>query len=208
MHSDNIASDSNVEQDNSSGEKPPGCLVDVAASSLMGPDTVLFGQILSGVLSQGDRLVLGPIGIEGAFSLCSVQSVRVNDVPVRSAVAGQTATMVLKQESQESKNQFSDLSSVVIAAQSVSVSLEIGSVGSVMAEHSSTASLDSICSGVTSSVTSSTFITGDSDCRRDSSVRVRAPSQGSISAGSGLVLLSPAFNPIAYWEFEVRRSRY
>ena len=168
------------------------------ASSLMGPDTVLFGQILSGVLTQGDCLTLGPIGTEGTFSLCSILSVRVNDVPVRSAVAGQTATMVLKQVEEE----LTSCSSVVISAASVSIDTETGRLA-----NSSSVSLDSIYSGITST----TISAGDSSRMRENGGRVKTSfSQGGppVSAGSGLVLLSPALNPIAYWEFEVMGSSY
>ena len=167
-----------------------------AASSLMGPDTVLFGQILAGVLTQGDCLALGPIGIEGTFSTCSVQSVRVNDVPVRSAVAGQTATMVLKQVHEN----WTSRSSVMITAESISES-----AAGVNVAHSSSQSLDSIYSCVTSNTIGTG---GSSDISRihdtGSCIKTLFPQGASVSAGSGLVLLSPALNPIAYWEFEVR----
>lgn len=176
----------------------------VVASSFMGPDTVLFGQILSGVLTQGDRLVLGPIGTDGAFTLCSIQSIRVNDVPVKSAVAGQTATMVLKSEVQEN---------IEVACRSACTE-----TSSMIAGHSSedmprsSISLNSLSSDVTS-VSSATIDSSDSIRINSSVSRVKAPlCQGpgqavstgtSVSAGSGLVLLSPEFNPVAYWEFEV-----
>ena len=168
-----------------------------AASSLMGPDTVLFGQILAGVLTQGDCLALGPIGSEGTFSTCSVQSVRVNDVPVRSAVAGQTATMVLKQVHEN----LTSRSSVMIVAESISES----AVG-VNVVHSSSQSLDSMYSCVTSNTIGTGVSSSDINRIHDTGSRIKTlfPHGSSVSAGSGLVLLSPALNPIAYWEFEVR----
>jgi hypothetical protein len=177
----------------------------VVASSFMGPDTVLFGQILSGVLTQGDRLVLGPIGTDGAFALCSIQSVRVNDVPVKSAVAGQTATMVLKSEVQEN---------IEVACRSACTesSSMIAGHSSADMPRSSSISLNSLSSDVTS-VSSATIDSSDSIRINSSVSRVKTalcqgPGQAvstgtSVSAGSGLVLLSPEFNPIAYWEFEV-----
>ena len=170
--------------------------ISFAASTLMGPDTVLFGQILSGVLTQGDRLVLGPIGIEGTFSSCSIQSIRVNDVPVRSAVAGQTATMVLNQEHEDLTCQ--PPSDTVVESTP-------GDLADQRLVNSSSVSLDSICSGVTSNA-AATVDSGDNIRCRDNSSRSKSLSSQvtSVSAGSGLVLLSPAFNPVAYWEFEVR----
>lgn len=177
----------------------------VVASSFMGPDTVLFGQVLSGVLTQGDRLVLGPIGTDGAFDLCSIQSIRVNDVPVKSAVAGQTATMVLKSEVQES---------IEVACRSIctDTSSMIAGPSSADVPRSSSISLNSLSSDVTS-VSSATIDSSDSIRINSSVSRVKAslcqgPGQAvstgtSVSAGSGLVLLSPEFNPVAYWEFEV-----
>ena len=173
----------------------------IAASSFMGPETVLFGQILSGVLTHGDRLVLGPIGIEGAFSVCSVQSVRVNDVPVRSAVAGQTATMVLKLEVEEAAR---DYSLPPIDENVLYHSSSLNEEG-----NGSSASLNSLSSGATTAPSISTE--GSDSIRNCSSFSrmktVLGQGQGcggsSINAGSGLVLLSPDFNPVAYWEFEV-----
>lgn len=182
----------------------------VVASSFMGPDTVLFGQILSGVLTQGDRLVLGPIGTDGAFALCSIQSIRVNDVPVKSAVAGQTATMVLKSEVQEI---------VEVACRSACTETSSMTAGHLSTEvpRSSSISLNSLSSDVTS-VSSATIDSSDSIRINNSVSRVKAslcqgPGQAvstgtSVSAGSGLVLLSPEFNPIAYWEFEVCLPSY
>ena len=183
-------------------------LTKAVSGSFMGPDTVLFGQILSGVLTQGDRLVLGPIGTDGAFSPCSIQSIRVNDVPVKSAVAGQTATMVLKSEVQES---------VDVASRSATTETAPTMTGHSTADMPrSSSSLNSLSSGVTS-VSSATVDSSDSirinssnSCVKASLCQGQGQGQGqgastgtSLSAGSGLVLLSPEFNPIAYWEFEV-----
>lgn len=174
----------------------------VAASTFMGPDTVLFGQVLSGVMTQGDRLVLGPLGTEGVFSLCSIQSVRVNDVPVRSAVAGQTATMVLKQEPEESNPTKSSLT--------VDDLTFVTGTSKEGLDRSSSVSMNSLSSGLTMS----TLGTPDSidSVRISSSIsQVKSSlahgpgpsSTSSLSAGSGLVLLSPNFKPVAHWEFEV-----
>lgn len=181
-------------------------LTKAVSGSFMGPDTVLFGQILSGVLTQGDRLVLGPIGTDGAFSPCSIQSIRVNDVPVKSAVAGQTATMVLKSEVQEI---------VDVASRSATAETAPTMTGHSTADMPrSSSSLNSLSSGVTS-VSSATVDSSDSirindsnSCTKASLCQGSGQGQGvstgtSLSAGSGLVLLSPEFNPIAYWEFEV-----
>jgi GTPase len=176
----------------------PNNIASVAASTFMGPDTVLFGQVLSGVMTQGDRLVLGPLGTEGVFSSCSIQSVRVNDVPVRSAVAGQTATMVLKQEYLENSPTKSDDLTFVTGTSKEGL------------DRSASVSMNSLSSGLTMS----TLDTPDSSdsVRISSSVShvKSSPGQGqgtsatsSLSAGSGLVLLSPNFKPVAHWEFEV-----
>lgn len=173
----------------------------IAASSFMGPETVLFGQVLSGVLTHGDRLVLGPIGIEGSFSVCSVQSVRVNDVPVRSAVAGQTATMILKLEVEETVRSNS--------LPPIDENVHYHSGGFNEEANPSSASLNSLGSGATTAPSISTD--GSDNIRNSSSFNRIKPTLGqgqgcgssSISAGSGLVLLSPDFNPVAYWEFEV-----
>ena len=174
----------------------------IAASSFMGPETVLFGQILSGILTHGDRLVLGPIGIEGAFSVCSVQSVRVNDVPVRSAVAGQTATMILKLEMEETAKSYS--------LPPIDENVLYHSGGFNEEANPSSASLNSLGSGATTAPSISTDGSNESIRNSSSFNRIKTTlgqGQGcgssSISAGSGLVLLSPDFNPVAYWEFEV-----
>jgi hypothetical protein len=176
----------------------PNSVASVAASTFMSPDTVLFGQVLSGVMTQGDRLVLGPLGTEGLFSLCSVQSVRVNDVPVRSAVAGQTATMVLKQEHQENSPTKSDDLTFVTGTSKEGL------------DRSASVSMNSLSSGLTMS-TLDTRDSSDSVRISSSISQVKSsPGQGqgtsatsSLSAGSGLVLLSPNFKPVAHWEFEV-----
>lgn len=181
----------------------PNDIASSAASTFMGPDTVLFGQVLSGVMTQGDRLVLGPLGTEGVFSLCSIQSVRVNDVPVRSAVAGQTATMVLKQELQES----SPTKCSVTASDDLTFVTGTSKEG---LDRSASVSMNSLSSGLTMS-TLGTPDSSDSVRISSSISQVKSsPGQGqgtsatsSLSAGSGLVLLSPNFKPVAHWEFEV-----
>lgn len=179
-----------------------------AASTFMGPDTVLFGQVLSGVMTQGDKLVLGPLGTEGVFSLCSIQSVRVNDVPVRSAVAGQTATMVLKEEPHETSSEKSP------GISSDDLTFETGTSKEGL-DRSSSVSMNSLSSGLTMS-SLGTLDSSDS-LRVSSSISQMksSPGQGqgssstsSLSAGSGLVLLSPNFKPVAHWEFEVSATFY
>jgi hypothetical protein len=119
-------------------------------------------------------------------------------VPVRSAVAGQTATMVLKQEYLENSPTKSDDLTFVTGTSKEGL------------DRSASVSMNSLSSGLTMS----TLDTPDSSdsVRISSSVShvKSSPGQGqgtsatsSLSAGSGLVLLSPNFKPVAHWEFEV-----
>jgi hypothetical protein len=64
---------------------------------LIGADAsvVLLTQVCTGVLRQGEKLLLGP-GAHGEFVPTVVVSLRVSNVPVCSASAGQCATIVLR----------------------------------------------------------------------------------------------------------------
>ena len=61
--------------------------------------TVLSGQVLSGVVSLGDVLLVGPLGAEGVFLKVTVVSLRVNNVAVKKALAGQLTTLVVEEQS-------------------------------------------------------------------------------------------------------------
>jgi hypothetical protein len=98
----------------------------------------------------------------------------------RSAVAGQTATMVLKQEIEEHTESQESLETVP--------------------EN------DRTWTDTSYSSPNSSSINRDIDENKDSIRRSRpSTSITSAGAGSGLVLLSPACNPVAYWEFEVSK---
>ncbi|CAM9757380.1 unnamed protein product, partial [Choristocarpus tenellus] len=56
---------------------------------------VYAGTVVSGVVSVGDRLLLGPSGSLGSFVSTTVASVHVSRTAVRSASAGQTASFSL-----------------------------------------------------------------------------------------------------------------
>ena len=56
---------------------------------------ILIGKVLHGRLAVGDTLLLGPTCLTGNFLPVIVTSVRLNNVPVRYAAMGQTATFRL-----------------------------------------------------------------------------------------------------------------
>lgn len=56
---------------------------------------VYAGTVVSGTVSVGDRLLLGPTGPRGSFVRTAVASVHVSRLAVRSASAGQTASFTL-----------------------------------------------------------------------------------------------------------------
>ncbi|CAN0504312.1 unnamed protein product, partial [Discosporangium mesarthrocarpum] len=57
---------------------------------------VYAGTVMSGVVSVGDRLLLGPTGdARGSFVAATVRSVHVSRSPVWSAPAGQVASFSL-----------------------------------------------------------------------------------------------------------------
>ena len=68
------------------------------SSSSSSSVTVLSGQVLSGVVSLGDALLVGPLGAEGAFIPVTVASLRVNNVAVKKALAGQLTTLVVDEQ--------------------------------------------------------------------------------------------------------------
>jgi hypothetical protein len=57
---------------------------------------IFLVQVQSGVINVEDLLYLGPVTREGRFCVVSVRSIRVNNVPVRSAMAGQCATVMVE----------------------------------------------------------------------------------------------------------------
>ncbi|CAM9668049.1 unnamed protein product, partial [Ectocarpus sp. 12 AP-2014] len=60
-----------------------------------GVGEVYAGNVVSGTVSVGDRLLLGPTGPRGAFVRTAVASVHVARLAVRRASAGQTASFTL-----------------------------------------------------------------------------------------------------------------
>lgn len=66
-------------------------------------DAVHLGCILSGKISVGDRLLVGPDS-QGAFKLCNIKTLRVNNVPVLTAIAGQRITFTLSFPSSNSNH--------------------------------------------------------------------------------------------------------
>lgn len=60
-----------------------------------GVGEVYAGTVVSGTVSVGDRLLLGPTGPRGSFVRTAVASVHISRLAVRSASAGQTAAFTL-----------------------------------------------------------------------------------------------------------------
>ena len=83
----------------SNGNSTDNGAIPLDSSSSSSSVTVLSGQVLSGVVSLGDSLLVGPLGAEGAFIPVTVASLRVNNVTVKKALAGQLTTLVVDEQS-------------------------------------------------------------------------------------------------------------
>lgn len=66
-------------------------------------DTIFHLFVQAGVVSVGDVFSLGPFSVRGEFVRVQIKSARVNNVPVNTAVAGQTCTVMLSPCAPESQ---------------------------------------------------------------------------------------------------------
>lgn len=78
-----------------------------------GGSKILIGKVISGKLQVMDELFLGP-SLQGDFVPVRIASIRLNNVPVRYATAGQTATFRLVRVSQRA---LRDLQPLLISSQ-------------------------------------------------------------------------------------------
>lgn len=147
---------------------------------------VLSGQVLLGVLSLGDDLLVGPVGPEGAFVPVVVASLRVNNVAVKRALAGQCVTMVVAETGGSGS-------------------------GSAFAACKSPRSAASLSSSKTPSRSASP----EDEVKRDSNVSPPKASPAAVTSPStppsppatvlglpGQVLVSASAQPAAHWEFD------
>ena len=109
----------------------------LSGSSSSSSVTVLSGQVLSGVVSLGDSLLVGPLGAEGAFVPVTVASLRVNNVAVKKALAGQLTTLVVDEQSPPTRTAQS-------SATSTPSGTGTGADGLMAAEMTRTGSLNSM----------------------------------------------------------------
>eukprot|EP00002_Diphylleia_rotans_P015379 TRINITY_DN2987_c0_g1_i10.p2 TRINITY_DN2987_c0_g1~~TRINITY_DN2987_c0_g1_i10.p2 ORF type:complete len:206 (-),score=35.32 TRINITY_DN2987_c0_g1_i10:308-925(-) len=63
--------------------------------SVTGVGTVVSGTLLSGTVSVGDQMLLGPDSV-GGFTSVQIRGIHNKRVPVRTAVAGQTPSFAIK----------------------------------------------------------------------------------------------------------------
>lgn len=169
-------------------------------------DAVFLCFVQSGTLSVDDLMYVGPITRNGEFGMVRVRSIRVNDVPVKSTIAGQCATVkfvpgAVAVEEPES------MSLAAMADSEVSIDLCRGlrhspSALSLLSLDSFSNSVDDVLPPVPTAAPSSPKPTANTEAAQDKS---RDPCRPKRRPASGLVLVPVSVDdsaPLGHWEFE------
>jgi len=176
----------------------PACTATVRSvvDGLVRTDAVLLVVVQKGSLSTGDVMWVGPDN-RGVFSLVCIESIRVNNIPVKTCLTNQCATIT-----------------VTMAGVPLSVPLSSSSSLRLRERSASDSSVDS--SSPRSPLPSSSVPhRHEKDCfaarrlraySRDSSLKKGFPFHHLRKSPTGLIMLSMeqvhVHTPVAYWEFE------
>jgi GTPase len=145
------------------------------------PNKILIGKVISGKLQVMDELFFGPT-LHGHFIPVVIASIRLNNVPVRFASAGQTATFKLVRVVNRKYDEFSPL--IILKHEEKSTAQQIP-----LLQRSFLGADEKI----TNQTVSTTF---------DSPITVGQNNIKQRLASSGLVLMSSQLEPSSYYEFE------
>lgn len=155
---------------------------------------ILIGKVLQGRLSAHDVLLLGPNSV-GRFDAVQVSSVRLNNVPVKFAKVGQTATFQLTRLSDAEYVRLMSEQDTSAAAAASTVAAE---TSNALVKPATTPSASALATGDTAVATAQTLA---------------ASGTGGIasmwrrrSEAGGLVLLPLHTAPMAVWEFSAELS--